>query len=62
MTRELTITLTEEELDTICNALCHYSTRYADKFWGMDAHKVYLNICKLIPDEWNWAGDVEGEE
>jgi hypothetical protein len=62
MKRKLTITLTEEELDTICNALCSYSIRYIDKFWGIYAHKIYIKICKLIPDEWGWSGDIEGEE
>jgi hypothetical protein len=59
--RELKLTLTEDDLDIICNALDAYVIEYLldedmEKYITQ-ASNTRNKINKLIPDSWNWAGE-----
>lgn len=59
--RELKLTLTEDDLDIICNALDAYVIEYLldedMKKYITQASSTRDKINKLIPDSWNWAGE-----
>lgn len=59
MEREIILTLTEDELFIIQDALFSHLLKFANTDEVKDIGKVYCKIDDLIPEEWCWCGEEE---
>jgi len=56
--RAITITLTEDDLEIIMEALDWHLLKSIHRCADADRiNDTQTKICKLIPDEWGWAGE-----